>query len=238
MSDSSLSRTLSRTLYHRHVVVRAATLAALGILLHLLAWGVGFHLLAPEALRGVFLSSRIPVVGGSQADTLLRIVVVNLVLGVGLVAAANTFRVGRFPLGYLPALFHWTGYGLFNGTGSFSAGTTPPLPPSLSGLLTNRGSWEILAYTIVAAATVNLFLFRQRSWLDWSTRKERPMGDISVSRWEWAAVVLALLMLVAANWTEARSLMAGVPAHGPGATAAFLLLYARSHQSGGISRGG
>lgn len=197
---------LERTLYDRRVVVRAASLAALGVSLHLVAWTLAYHLLPAEALKGVFLSSRLPVVGGSEGDTLVRILVVNVFLGLGLVAVANTIRVGRFPLGYLPVLFHWTAFGLLHGTGSFGAARAP-VPPSAWTLVRSRGSWEILAYTIAAAATVELFLFRQRSWTDWSTRRERSLAQLDVSRGSRAALVAALLLLVAANWTEAVSLV-------------------------------
>lgn len=189
-------------------MVRAASLAVLGVTLHLLSWTLSYHLLPAEALKGVFLSSRLPVVEGSEGSTLSRILVVNLLLGFGLTAGANVFRIGRFPLGYLPALFHWTAYGVLNGTGSFTV-STAPVAPSLSGLLRNRGSWEILAYTIVAAATVGLFMYRQRTLLTLTARKERSLSETTVSLSEWAAIVVAFLLLVAANWTEARSLVAG-----------------------------
>lgn len=170
------------------------------------AWTLGYLLLPAEALKGIFLSSRLPVVGASEESTLVRIVGVNLLLGFGVTAAANLFRVGRLPLGYVPPLFHWTAFGLFHGTGSFSVATAPR-PPSLLRLVASRGCWEILAYTIVAAATVDLFLFRQRSWLDWSTRRERSLADVSLSWRECTAIAVAFVLLVAANWTEARSLM-------------------------------
>lgn len=192
-------------LRHRSLLVRLAALTGLGVALHLAAWTVGYHLLPPEALRGVFLTSEIPVVGGSEGSTLSRILVVNLVFGVGLVVVANLFRVGRFPLGFVPVLFHWTAFGLFQGTGSFSVATAPR-PPSIPELVASRGTWEILAYTIVGAATIGLFVYRQRSWLDWTTRKERALTDVSLSAAEWAATGVALALLVAANWTEARSL--------------------------------
>lgn len=199
---------LDRTLYHEHVLVRVVSLALLGVALHMVAWSVGYLVLPAASLKGVFLSSRAPVVGGSAGGTLVRILLVNLVLGVGLTASANLFRVGRFPLGYVPALFHWVAFGLFNGTGSFSV-SSAPRPPSLWGLLSSRGCWEIFAYSVVAAATVSLFVYRQRSWLNWRTRKERSLSDVTVSRTEWIAIGLSLLLLVAANWTEARSLMSG-----------------------------
>lgn len=199
---------LDRTLYHPRLIVRIVSLTALGVALHLLAWSLGYYLLPAEALKGVFLASKVPVVGGSEGDTLLRIVVANLLLGFGLTAAANFFRVSRFPLGYLPSLFHWSAYGLMNGTGSFVVDTSP-LSPSLSGLIRNRGSWEILSYTIVAAATIGLFMYRQHTLLTLTARKERSFSEVSLSRSEWMAVAAAFALLVAANWTEALSLMGG-----------------------------
>jgi len=197
---------LERTLYDHRFAVRAASLAALGLSLHLVAWILAYHLLPPEALKGVFLSSRLPVVGGSEGGTLLRIFVVNVLLGFGLVAVANTIRVGRFPLGYVPVLFHWTAFGLLHGTGSFGVARSP-MAPSAWTLVDSRGSWEILAYTIAAAATVGLFVFRQQSWTDWSTRRERSLDELEVSRAEQLALLAALLLVVAANWTEAVSLI-------------------------------
>lgn len=199
---------LDRTLYDPRLLVRAGSLAALGITLHMTAWSLGFHVLPPEILKGVFLTSKVPVVGGSEGNTFLRIVLINVLLGFVLVAACNLFRIGRFPLGYLPALFHWVGFGLFNGTGSFEV-PTPPRPPSLTGLVTSRGCWEIMAYTIVAAATVGLFVYRQDSLFQWTARKERAVTEVSVSPVEWTAIGLALALLVAANWTEAVSVVSG-----------------------------
>lgn len=199
---------LDRTLYHPRLPVRIVSLVALGAALHMLAWSLGYHLLPPEALKGAFLASKVPVVGGSEGETLFRIVVANLFLGFGLTAAANVFRIGRFPLGYLPPLFHWSAYGLVNGTGSFVV-DTPPLAPSPWGLIRNRGSWEILAYTVVAAATIGLFMYRQHTLLTLTARKERSLSEVSLSRSEWMAVAAAFALLVAANWTEARSLMGG-----------------------------
>lgn len=200
--------TFDRTLYHPSVLVRLASLSTLGVAINLIAWTVAFNLLPEGALEGVFLSSRLPVAGGSEGGTLLRILTVNLLLGCGLVAAANLIRVGRFPLGYLPALAHWGLFGLILGSGSFAV-ERPARPPSLIALLASRGCWEILAYSIVAAATVGLFLYRQRSWLDWRTRRERTLGEVSLSSLEWGSLVLAAVLLAAANWTEARSLLSG-----------------------------
>lgn len=144
--------------------------------------------------------------GGSAGGTLGRILAVNLLLGFSLVAASDLFRVGRFPLGYFAVLAHWTLFGLVTGSGSLAAATASAQPPSLVGLLTSRGCWETLAYTIVAAATTGLSLYRQ---LAWRTRKVRDVEQIGLTREDWLAVGAACLLLAAANATEALSLMTG-----------------------------
>lgn len=66
---------------------------------------------------------------------------------------------------------------------------------------------ETGAYTLIATATVNLFLYRQKSWFNWYTEKERNWGQVRLTRREVAGVLSALALLLMANLVEAFSIV-------------------------------
>src|SRR5690606_27961208 len=90
-----------------NVVVRFLRLWAVGLAVHFAAWTIAYFLVPEGALRGVFLSSRLPLGESSWTAVAGRIVLYNVGVAAGLVAVANLFRVGRFPLGYAAVLAHW-----------------------------------------------------------------------------------------------------------------------------------
>lgn len=126
----------------------------------------------------------------------------------GLIVGANLFRVGRLPLGYVPVLAHWSLFGLLLGTGSFEAAGAP-VRPSPWALLGTVGFVEISAYTFLAAATTGLFLFRQRSWTDWTTTRERPLRSLRLSACELVTVGVAVVMVLAGAYRETIGILLG-----------------------------
>ncbi len=185
-----------------NVVVRFLRLWAVGLAVHFAAWTIAYFLLPEGALRGVFSSSRLPLDESSWTAVAGRIVLYNVGVAAGLIAVANLFRVGRFPLGYVAVLAHWGLYGLFLGSDSFAYPRGGKLVPEVAGLLSRIGVWEITAYTLFAAATTGLFLYRQASWRNWSTARVRSASDWRLSVGEWVAVAVSLLLIVAAGLRE------------------------------------
>lgn len=183
---------------------RFALALLIGVLLNLLAWTAGYYFLAEGALQGATLAGNLPIgEQGGPARIFLEIFLFNLLVAGGVTAVANIFRVGNLPLGYVYVWGNWVLFGLFLGTDSFTIAGRGRLAPSVLRLLQSKGFYEISAYTIIAAATVGFFLYRQRSWLDWYTEKVRSRRDIRLKWSETLALLLAILLLLGANLWEA-----------------------------------
>lgn len=178
-----------------------------GVGVNLIAWTIGYLLLPQGALGGATLATLLPIgETGGAGRILLEIFLFNLLVAGGASAAANLFRVGQLPLGYIYAWGNWALFGLFLGTDSFEVVGRGKLAPSLIQLLGSKGFYEISAYTLIASATIGLFMFRQRSWLNWSTVRERSWRELHLGRDEILALILAGILLFAANLWEALDL--------------------------------
>lgn len=199
---------VSQILTGQALLRRAILALSIGVLLNMAAWTLAFLFLPEGLLRGKTLAGRLPIgETGGLLRTLAEIFFYNLLIAGGLTAVANLFRVGDLPLGYVYAWGSWVLYGLFLGTDSFSLPRGGKLSPSLLRLAQSSGFYEIAAYTIIAAATVNLFLFRQTSWLNWHTQKVRDWRDVRLNRREVGLAVAALFLLFLANLNEAFSII-------------------------------
>lgn len=204
----SISRRLAQMLTSSQLLRRLLVALLIGVLLNLLAWTLGYLFLPEGFLRGKTLAGSLPIgEAGGVLRTLAEIFLFNLLVGGGAAAAANLFRVGNLPLGYVYAWGNWVLFGLFLGTDSFTLARGARQVPSLLNLLRSSGLYEIGAYTLIAAATVNLFLYRQKSWLNWHTEKERDWGDVRLTRREIAGLLSAVALLLGANLVEAFSIV-------------------------------
>lgn len=183
------------------------TLWAAGLAVHFAGWLAGYYLIPEGYFRGIFLSSRLPLEGGGAGMAASRIVLYNGLFASGLIVLANLFRVKNFHLGYLPVLFHWTLYGLFLGTDSFAYSQGGRIAPSLTGLVGRIGFYEITAYTLIASATAALCMFRQTSWTDWSTVRERSWRDLKLGRGEWIALAIAVLLILYGGVREGAAII-------------------------------
>lgn len=193
------------------LLLRFLTALLIGVGVNLIAWTVGYILLPQGALSGVTLATRLPIGdSGGVVRILLEILLFNVVVAGGASTAANLFRVGQLPLGYVYAWGNWGLFGLFLGTDSFELAGRGKLAPSVIQLLGSKGFYEISAYTLIASATIGLFIFRQRSWVDWSTVRERSWRDLRLGRGEILALIMAGLLLFAANLWEALDVAAAV----------------------------
>lgn len=176
------------------------------IVVSLAAWTVGHRLLPPGALRGALPSAGIPGTGSFLAVA-GRILFFNAAVAGGIVLAANLFRVGRFPLGYFAVLLNWLLYGLFLGTNSFGVVRDRPTAPSLVRLVRSTGFTELTGFTLLAAATAGIFLFRQRTIFQLRAERVRGWRGIRLSATEWWGVALALLLLAGSAAREAASIL-------------------------------
>jgi hypothetical protein len=191
-------------LIHKHIFFRAVAALAGGVFIIFLAWSIAYFLLPEGALSGATLASRLPIGNqGSLGSIFLKIFLYNLLIAGGASAAINLIRVGNLPLGYIYVWGNWALYGLFLGTNSFEIPHTITPGPSLITLLNSSGFYEIGAYTLIAASTINLYQYRQVSWTEWRTERVRAWKDIHFKRWEIAAILLAVMILVGANLQEA-----------------------------------
>lgn len=189
------------------VLRRFLRLWALGLSLLFAAWLSGYFLVPQGALKDVFLSSRLPLESARATSVVGRIALYNGLIASGLIAIANLFRVGRFPLGYLPVLIHWALFGLFLGTDSFAYSQGGRLLPSVSILLGGSGVFEITGYTLIAAATCGFNLFRQTSWTDWSTVRERSWQELRLTRSDWIALAVAFALILFAALREGLAII-------------------------------
>ncbi|HSM58298.1 MAG TPA: hypothetical protein VK879_19245 [Candidatus Sulfomarinibacteraceae bacterium] len=199
----------SRLLTCQQLFRRVLLALGIGLVLNLVAWDVAFLFLPEGLLRGKMLGwNLLPVETSGLLLTYAQILLFNLFLTGGLVLIANLFRVGDLPRGYLYAWGAWALYGLLLGTDSLIMEQGAKQAPSLMGLVRSSGFYEISAYTIMAAATVNLFLFRQPSWLNWRVRKVRERQELALNRREMVGIVVAVFSLLLVN-LYAALVMAG-----------------------------
>lgn len=194
-------------LLHDRVLFRTTAALVVGIVLNMLAWTIGYLVFPDGFLRGATLASRLPLEQGESLSSMfVNIFMFNLLVAGGASAVINIFRVGNLPLSYVYVWGNWMLFGLFLGTNSFDIPRAVRLAPSLVSLLRSSGFYEIGAYTIIAVSTINLFQFRQKSWLNWETTRVHTWKEISLDRWELVAILCAVLVLVAANVWEAESI--------------------------------
>jgi hypothetical protein len=81
------------------------------------------------------------------------------------------------------------------------------MPPSLAHLIPSVGFIEITAYTFIAAATINLYLYRQRSIWSLKTEKVRSWSEVRLLSCEYVTVATALTMLFLAAFRESLSIL-------------------------------
>ena len=193
------------------VLVRLAALWLICAVLFTIAWTTSYHLLPEGVLRGRLLGARMPIETPEVMTTFLRIFMVNLLAGCGIVTLGNLFRVGDTPLGYSVPLVHSVVYGVLLGTNSFGMPAAGPLAPSLTTLLGRSGAFEITAYIAIAAATTGLAIWRQRSVLDRHSEQVGSWRRWRLSRLEMAVVIGAVVLLAAANYREASQIQQLLP---------------------------
>jgi len=194
---------MKRYLCHEKNLVRFIALLALSAVLFLIFWTASYSWLPEGIFRGKTGSA---IVGADAADTFLseflRIAAYNLIMGIGLIIAANwILKVDCFPLGYLIPLYYVILYALFLGTNSFSIPLAGKMAPSLA-VFGRSGVYEITAFLLMASSTYQISAYRIVQAFPPQSESISP-APVFWKAVDWAGFVIAAAALLSANAWEA-----------------------------------
>lgn len=203
---------LSRTFLNRSVIVRFASLLTLGCLLFILAWSVGYIILPEGAFRAGaeahMARSSLDSASQTAVAEWIKILRVNFIPILLIIFSSLLIRINGVPLGYLVALYNLILYGLFVGTNSFAIPYADRLPPSLA-ILERSGPYEMTALLLLAAATGTWSFFQVKHLFRTIPERVIPTPEFHLS--DFAAILLGIGLMMAANWREAVMIMSQMP---------------------------
>jgi hypothetical protein len=187
--------------------IRFLSLFGLCAIAFVLTWTLSYYLLPEGILRGRTAAG---VIAGSEAARsfwaeLARIVALNLFAMVMIVLANWSLKVRGYPLGYLLPLYHSIAYAVILGTNSFSIPLPDRMAPTFQ-VLTRSGVYEILAYTLMAAATYGISTNRLLRLVPSRSEPIEPKPAFAKNV-NWLGFALALAVLVAASAYEAHTIV-------------------------------
>jgi len=192
-----------------NLINRLVSLWILGIILNLFAWFFAYVLIPDAALKGIFPSSSFINDQSTFGGTLIFILAYNILFACGLIILANLTRIGSFPLGYFIVFYHWIVYGLFLGSNSFDLTKGNKIFPSFSHLISSVGFLEISAYTFIAAASINIYMYQQKTFWTFKVKKIRMIRQVRLAKYEYAVIALACAMIIIAGFRESLSILFG-----------------------------
>lgn len=189
---------------------RVVWLYGIHSLLGNLAFVVGYYGLPEGAMRGTpWVAAGYLVARSSEFwPQFLGTLAFNLTLGAGLGVACNLQQVRGFPAGYaLPMIAGVIG-GLTAGSNSFAADDLSRynVRDGMAMALT-IGGIEMLGYICVIASTVNLGIYRYRSWWRWGKEwkpEKLRLRDVRFSRQELWVACLGLVLIVLGAYRETQ----------------------------------
>ncbi len=203
---------LSELFLNSNVIIRFASLLTVGCILFILAWSVGYNVLPEGAFRA---GAEAHMARSSLDDTSQTIVAewakimhANLIPILLIVFGSLLIKINSIPLGYVIALYNVILYGLFVGTNSFAIPYTERMPPSFA-ILERSGPYEMTALMLLAAATGTWSLFEVKRLF--RTVPERIVLPPRFKLSDFAAVLLGIGLMMAANWREAAMIMSRTP---------------------------
>ncbi len=203
---------LSRTFLNRSVIVRFASLLTLGCLLFILAWSVGYIILPEGAFRAGAEAHMARSSLDSASQTVvaewMKILRANSIPILLIILSSLLIRINGIPLGYLVALYNLILYGLFVGTNSFAIPYADRLPPSFA-ILERSGPYEMTALILLAAATGTWSFFQVKRLFRTAPERVVPAPKFHLS--DFAAILLGIGLMMAANWREAVMIMSQTP---------------------------
>lgn len=201
---------MKQLLLNRKLYIRFLSLYAIAAALFLITWTLSYFLLPEGVLRG--RTGAQLLASSEAADSFLaewlRIVVINLIIGIIFVVVPNLLRSNGYPLGYSTPLVWAILYAIYLGTNSFTFPLPEgKMPPSLA-VLGRSGPYEIGAYILTAVATYSLPKYELKGRF----MRERIHSISSANRQaltkeQWAGLGVSIITLLVANAWEAYQIM-------------------------------
>jgi hypothetical protein len=189
------------------VVGRVLLLYGAYNLFHNLAFLLGYHLLAPGAMKGTHparIASTVADAPGFWSE-FGRTLLMNVGIMGSICVLLNLQRVRTIPLGYLVTFFLGVTTGLFLGTNSLVAIDLVGVP-FLAGTATGLtiGGAEMLGYVCLIGATARISIYERETWWRWEEKfvRVRSLRDIRLSPGEILVVVLGVALIVGAGYRE------------------------------------
>jgi hypothetical protein len=89
------------------------------------------------------------------------------------------------------------------GSGSFTLSDAGKEIPSLIALIYKNGFYEISGYTFIAAASIKLFMYRQKAVFSLKAEKVKQWSDVRLSGLEIAVFIAGVALILFGNYFEA-----------------------------------
>jgi len=189
-------------IYHKSIIIRFLGLYLLGLLIFITAWFLSFHFFPEGLMRDTSLAAKLAGsdVSVSLGKELVRIFLINLLMGSVIILFNLSFRINNIPLGYLIPPIWFLLYGFIIGSNSFTIEMTERIAPSLA-VLSRSGLYEMAAYTLIAVSTFNISRFEIKALF--KTNPEKIYKPIAMNRQQYTGLIIAILILLLSNTIEA-----------------------------------
>jgi hypothetical protein len=196
-----------KLLLHEKIHIRFCSLLGIIAAIVFCAWALSYLLLPEGIIRGRNVGQALAgneLAGGSVWLEWLRIFAINLGVMIILIIAPNNFRTeGEYPLGYIAAALIAMMFGVILGTDSFTLSMGGKTPPTVE-IFGKSGLYEIAAFVLAAAATVNIGKFRLvGKWPKQTIEAIVPSKDKRIVQERNVGVTLAITILILACGWEA-----------------------------------
>ncbi|HKJ46681.1 MAG TPA: hypothetical protein VJ991_12700 [Balneolales bacterium] len=199
---------MKKLLLHKSLLIRFISLYLTGLLLFLFAWFISYYFLPEGVIRGGTAAAKFAGndVGGNLFGEWMIILAFNLFATVIIIIANISTNVRGYPLGYLVPIIWFIYYGILLGTNSFSIPMPQRIAPSLT-VFGRSGLYEMASYILIAVATYALPRHNANRLFFSTYEKIDPETIASLSKSQWTAIVLAVVILLLSNLWEARMIM-------------------------------
>ena len=187
---------------HKSIITRFLGLYLLGFIIFITAWFLSFHFFPEGLMRDTSLAAKLAGsdVSVSLGKELVRIFLINLLMGSVIILFNLSFRINNIPLGYLIPPIWFLLYGFIIGSNSFTIEMTERIAPSLA-VLSRSGLYEMAAYTLIAVSTFNISRFEIKALF--KTNPEKIYKPIAMNRQQYTGLIIAILILLLSNTIEA-----------------------------------
>lgn len=192
-------RSIIDFLINSNTVIRFTALWLFCLFIFFVSWSFGYYFLPNRILANILPSGRVGLGSDNLWLVFAHIFFYNLIFAGGIMVFANLFRIGQLPLGYIPIVAQWTGFGFFFGTNSFSIPLHGRVAPSLKIFLASPGALELTALTLLVSSTAGLYMFRQVSWTDRTTYRIRALANLHLGTTEIFLIITSILLLAIGN---------------------------------------